>query len=193
MNFKNKIPLHIFIAFEFLPVLCFTSTHNTNNHYHFYFNSKFYYMLNNYLIKDLFCSTSYLIDTSIVDFEKTQQNWFLKIFQNTNKSFLLFTHYFIYYLNLKVTIFSFLSSSTLIKSINTVEDIFYNANWLEREVSEMFGIFFYKKLDTRNLLLEYNTMNHPFLKNFSCEGNFEIYYNIFENTTTQLYTESIEL
>jgi NADH:ubiquinone oxidoreductase subunit C len=63
-------------------------------------------------------------------------------------------------------------------SATTVEDLFYNANWAEREVSEMSGLFFSSKNDTRNLLMPYGEFFHPLKKVSPSIGLFELYYDL---------------
>ena len=63
-------------------------------------------------------------------------------------------------------------------SATTIEDLFYNANWAEREVSEMSGLFFSSKNDTRNLLMPYGEFFHPLKKISPSIGLFELYYDL---------------
>lgn len=60
----------------------------------------------------------------------------------------------------------------------SIESIYYNFWWLEREVSEMSGVSFLHKFDTRNLLLEYFSIFKPLKKQFPSYGLTEIYYNL---------------
>lgn len=59
----------------------------------------------------------------------------------------------------------------------SVESLFFNFWWLERENSEMLGIFYEIKIDTRNLLLEYFNFFHPILHIFPSYGFFEYFFN----------------
>ena len=61
--------------------------------------------------------------------------------------------------------------------IKSLTDLFPNANWLERELSELFGIIFEGKNDTRNLMLQYGDTTNPFLKYFPSVGVREAFYN----------------
>ena len=82
--------------------------------------------------------------------------------------------------------------STTKKSIKTVSNFFFNAGWLERETSEMYGITFKKQWDSRNLLLEYSFNENPMLKEFPVTGYEEIKYNhevnwiVRQKTTIQI-------
>lgn len=61
---------------------------------------------------------------------------------------------------------------------NSIDKLFYNAWWLERELSELFGIFLINKLDSRNLLLPYNDTSSPLLKSSPVVGFFDKFYNL---------------
>ncbi len=71
--------------------------------------------------------------------------------------------------------------------------LFKNTNWLEREMMEMYGIFFKYKKDYRKLLLDYTKKINPLKKNFNCEGSDEYFYNFFENQVCYINNSCIEL
>jgi NADH:ubiquinone oxidoreductase subunit C len=62
-------------------------------------------------------------------------------------------------------------------SLNSITELFSNANWLEREVAELHGIFFTGKKDLRNLMLQYGDTSAPLQKSFPSIGVREIYYD----------------
>jgi NADH:ubiquinone oxidoreductase subunit C len=62
-------------------------------------------------------------------------------------------------------------------SLNSVTELFSNANWLEREISELHGIFFTGKKDLRNLMLQYGDTSAPMQKSFPSIGIREIFYD----------------
>ena len=73
-------------------------------------------------------------------------------------------------------------------SFNTlcsVTEIFSNANWLEREASELHGIFFTGKKDLRNLLLQYGDTSAPMLKTYPSIGIREIFYDSINDLLIQ--------
>lgn len=73
--------------------------------------------------------------------------------------------------------------------IVSVVDIFNSANWLEREIWDMFGIFFSNHPDLRRILTDYGFIGHPLRKDFPLSGFFEVRYS--ESSKRVLY-ESME-
>ena len=61
--------------------------------------------------------------------------------------------------------------------VNSIAEVFPNANWLEREVSELHGVAFTNKKDLRNLMLQYGDTTVPFQKSSPSIGYKEIYYD----------------
>ncbi len=59
-------------------------------------------------------------------------------------------------------------------SLNT---LYKSANWLEREVWDMFGIFFYKHPDFRRILTDYGFAGFPLRKDFPVVGFYEVRYD----------------
>jgi len=68
-------------------------------------------------------------------------------------------------------------NSTSWNSLNSITELFLNANWLEREVSELHGIFFSGKKDLRNLMLTYGDTSAPMRKSFPSIGIKEVFYD----------------
>jgi NADH-quinone oxidoreductase subunit C len=62
-------------------------------------------------------------------------------------------------------------------SIFSIAELFPNANWLEREIAELHGVFFLGKKDLRNLLLQYGDTSAPMLKSYPSIGTREIFYD----------------
>ncbi len=61
--------------------------------------------------------------------------------------------------------------------IPSISNIFLSANWLEREVWDMFGIFFKKHPDLRRILTDYGFEGFPFRKDFPLSGYVELRYD----------------
>jgi len=77
--------------------------------------------------------------------------------------------------------------------VASVDKLYKNASWVERETSEMFGINYYNKKDIRKLLLDYSKIEHPMLKDFPVEGFSEVFYDFFEDQVVFSNSDSIEL
>ena len=78
------------------------------------------------------------------------------------------------------------NQSLTLNSLNSITELYLNANWLEREVSELHGIFFNNKKDLRNLMLTYGDVSAPLRKSFPSIGVKELFYD----TTTDLLINS---
>lgn len=63
-------------------------------------------------------------------------------------------------------------------SVYSVTSIYNNANWYEREVWDLFGIFFYYNNDLRRILTDYGFKGFPFRKDFPISGYYEFYYDL---------------
>ena len=69
-------------------------------------------------------------------------------------------------------------------SPKSIAELFANAWWLEREVSELHGLYFEGKKDLRNLMLCYGDSSAPFRKSFPSVGVKEVYYDSFTDQIT---------
>jgi NADH-quinone oxidoreductase subunit C len=63
------------------------------------------------------------------------------------------------------------------KKINSIVNIFPSANWMEREVFDMFGIEFQNHPDLRRILTDYNFDGYPLRKDFPLTGFKEVRYS----------------
>ena len=63
------------------------------------------------------------------------------------------------------------------QQINSITKIFPSANWMEREVFDMYGIKFKNHPDLRRILTDYGFKGHPLRKDFPLTGFNEVRYS----------------
>jgi len=61
--------------------------------------------------------------------------------------------------------------------IDSIFLLFKNSLWLEREVFDMFGIYFSRHLDLRRILTDYGFVGNPLRKDFPLCGFYRIYFD----------------
>ena len=103
-----------------------------------------------------------LIDITAVDYPENNQRFKLV--------YLLLSHEF----NERIIIDFFINENEVVPTITT---IFPSANWMEREVFDMYGIKFKDHPDLRRILTDYGFQGYPLRKDFPLTGHGEVRYS----------------
>jgi NADH dehydrogenase (ubiquinone) Fe-S protein 3 len=77
-----------------------------------------------------------------------------------------------------------------IQPLKSSTEVYSSAGWWEREVWDMFGIFFSNHPDLRRILTDYGFQGHPLRKDFPLTGYVEVRY---DDSEKRVITESLEL
>ena len=121
------------------------------------------------------CRFKQLIDITAVDYPEKEKRF--KIV------YLLLSHE----KNLRIVINTHINEKIVVPSITK---IFPSANWMEREVFDMYGIKFKDHPDLRRILTDYGFEGYPLRKDFPLTGHNEVRYS--EDEKKVIY-ESVKL
>lgn len=89
--------------------------------------------------------------------------------------------------NSRIKIKTFVDEFTPVESI---VDLYQSANWLEREVWDMNGIYIEQHPDLRRILTDYGFEGYPLRKDFPLSGYTEVRY---DDSQKRVISEPIEL
>jgi len=74
--------------------------------------------------------------------------------------------------------------------VDSLTPVFQAANWYEREIWDMFGVFFTNHPDLRRILTDYGFQGHPLRKDFPLTGYYEVRY---DDELQRIVQEPVEL
>lgn len=121
------------------------------------------------------CLFKLLIDIVVIDFP-----------ENKNRFKIVYNLCSVKY-NLRIKVVCYINETTPIQSIT---NIFKAAGWIEREIWDMYGIYFDHHPDLRRILTDYGFEGHPLRKDFPLTGYKEVRY---DDSQKRVILEQLEL
>ena len=103
-----------------------------------------------------------LIDITVVDYPENSQRF--------KVVYLFLSHEF----NQRIILSYLINENEVIPSLTS---IYPAANWMEREVFDMYGVKFKDHPDLRRILTDYGFEGHPLRKDFPLTGHTEVRYS----------------
>ena len=89
--------------------------------------------------------------------------------------------------NVRLRVKAFVSDLATVPSITSIHK---SACWMEREVWDMYGVFFENHPDLRRILTDYGFEGHPLRKDFPLSGYVEVRY---DDSQKRVVCEPIEM
>jgi len=108
------------------------------------------------------CRFRQLIDITAIDYPEREERFKVVYFLLSHEN------------NLRIIVFINIDEKKLVPSITK---IFPSANWMEREVFDMYGVSFKDHPDLRRILTDYDFKGFPLRKDFPLTGHTEVRYS----------------
>ena len=121
------------------------------------------------------CRFKQLIDITAVDYPNKEKRFSIV--------YLLLSHEN----NLRTQVILNIDEKT---SVPSITKIFPSANWMEREVFDMYGVSFDSHPDLRRILTDYGFKGYPLRKDFPLTGHTEVRYS---ESKKKVITEPVKL
>ena len=183
MIYENYYPIHTSLILEKTKLITWSNKSMELSTTTFWVDSSWYFLINQIFKYELYYQNTWMTEQTSID------NIMNKYFLTESERLSIINVYYNYFSKLRIILMSNISNN----SITSIDRIFKNCNWLEREVSEMYGINFLFKTDSRKLLLDYSKIEHPLLKDFPSESTKDVFYDILDNQISYQNNETTEL
>ena len=182
MSFDTVYPVHLALILEKGKIISWSNKSMDLNTNTFWVDNNWYFLANQILRYEMYYQNTWVTEQSAID------NIFNENLILNSSRLTLINIYYSYFSKFRTIILTNTGNS-----VNSIDRIFKNCNWLERETSEMYGVNFIFKTDSRKLLLDYSKIEHPLLKDFPSEGVKDVFYDILDNQVNFSNNETTEL
>ena len=108
------------------------------------------------------CRFKQLIDITAVDYPEKEERFKIVYFLLSHEN------------NLRTILYTYIDEN---KPAPSITKIYPSANWMEREVFDMYGIKFKDHPDLRRILTDYSFKGYPLRKDFPLTGHTEVRYS----------------
>lgn len=173
----------LWIGINYLRLLFYTLLKNMfitylikKKNFFLFINSFYYFYLFIILNKNFFLKIDTIIDIVATHYPDNLNNEFELLYVNLLKK-----------LNIRFFFKLFIKKENVVISISK---IFKSANWLEREIWDLFGLKFIYHNDLRRILTDYGFLGHPLLKQFPLIGFIELRY---DDSILNIIKEAVEM
>ena len=108
------------------------------------------------------CRFKQLIDITAVDYPDREKRFNIVYFLLSHEN------------NLRIIVSASIDEK---KTVPSITKIYPSANWMEREVFDMYGITFNDHPNLKRILTDYEFQGHPLRKDFPLTGHTEVRYS----------------
>ena len=160
-SYKSDIFLYYYLLKKYFYFLLYY----TNNYLCLYLNfvNSLYSIIYYLYLSNLFFF-KILIDITLVD----------NINMKLHKRFKLVYNLYSLKFNFRILLNTFIN---IMEPVYSIHLLYSNANWAEREIWDLFGIFFINHFDLRRILTDYGFKGFPMRKDFPVSGYIEVWYD----------------
>jgi NADH:ubiquinone oxidoreductase subunit C len=163
------------MLFDFVPINFVV--HSYPNKTYFYLSKKYIYLSGCFVKYSFFFNQVYFLDCFASDFLVRRNR-----FQLT---------YAFYSPNFSISNFFLLSNIDVLFPVSqSFSGLFVGTTWCEREIFDLFGIYFSNHPDLRRILTDYGFEGFPLRKDFPLVGYTQLRY---DDSTRRIVVEPVEL
>nr|YP_010049309.1 NADH dehydrogenase subunit 9 [Pleurostomum flabellatum]QPL15614.1 NADH dehydrogenase subunit 9 [Pleurostomum flabellatum] len=165
---RNRINRQSYVKYLMLNIpKCIFFIFDKKNHTYIHIHKYYILMISFFLYKDLNSRCNQLIDITCIDF-------FLQ-----KKRFEIIYQYLSHEFHRRIFLKFFISE---LESVNSIINEFPNSSWYEREIWDLFGVYFIHNKYLKRIMLDYGFIGHPLRKDFPLTGFLEVAYSYFFST-----------